>query len=55
LDIETAQPDDMWALKTQLHNDSPHLSQKVLMSMSDRTDIFPDNVLFEILAEILMN
>jgi len=51
LDIETAQPDDMWALKTQLHNDSPHLSQKVLMSMSNRTDVFPDYVLFEILAE----
>lgn len=50
LDIETAQPDDMWTLRAQLLGDSPHLSQEVLMNISDRTDVFPDDVLFDILA-----
>ena len=49
-DIQTAQPDDMWALRAQLLGDSPHLSQEVLMETSDRTDVFPDDVLFDILA-----
>ena len=50
LDIQTAQPDDMWALKAQLLDDSPHLSMEVLMEASDRTDVFPDDVLFDILS-----
>ena len=50
LDIQTAQPDDMWALRAQLLGDSPHLSQEVLREMSDRTDVFPDDVLLEILS-----
>jgi len=50
LDIETAQPDDMWVLRTQLLGDSPHLSKEVLMAMSDRTDVLPDDVIFDILA-----
>lgn len=50
LDIETATPDDMWTLRAQLLGDSPHLSQEVLMNMSDRTDVFPDDVLFDILS-----
>ncbi|MCF8348177.1 MAG: T9SS type A sorting domain-containing protein, partial [Bacteroidales bacterium] len=50
LDVETAQPDDMWALRAQLLGDSPHLSQEVLMAMSDRTDILPDDVIFDILS-----
>jgi hypothetical protein len=50
LDIQTAQPDDMWALRAQLLGDSPHLSQEVLREMSDRTDVFPDDILLEILS-----
>lgn len=50
LDIETATPDDMWALRSQLLGDSPYLSKEVLMTMSDRTDVFPDDAIFDILA-----
>jgi len=50
LDIQTAQPDDMWALRDQLLGDSPHLSQEVLREMAERTDVFPDDVIFDILA-----
>jgi len=50
LDIQTAQPDDMWALRDQLLGHSPHLSQEVLREMSDRTDVFPDDILLEILS-----
>ncbi len=49
-DIESAEPDDMWDLRDQLLGDSPHLSQEVLREMSDRTDVFPDDVLLEILS-----
>jgi len=50
LDIQTAQPDDMWTLRAQLLGHSPHLSQEVLRETSDRTDVFPDDVLLEILS-----
>lgn len=50
MDIELAQPDDMWALRSQLLGHSPHLSQEVLREMADRTDVFPDDVIFDILA-----
>ena len=50
MDIELAQPDDMWALRSQLLGHSPHLSQEVLREMADRTDVFPDDVLLEILS-----
>jgi len=49
-DIQSANPDDMWALRTQLLGHSPHLSQEVLRAMADRTDVFPEEVLLEILA-----
>ncbi len=49
-DIQNATPDEMWDLRTKLLGDSPHLSLEVLMETSDRTDIFPDDVLFDILA-----
>lgn len=49
-DIESAESDDMWALRTQLLGHSPHLSQEVLRAMADRTDVFPDEVLLEILS-----
>ncbi len=50
LDIETAQPDDMWALRTQLLGDSPHLSFEVLKEAADKTDVFTESALFDILA-----
>lgn len=49
-DIQIAEPDEMWDLRTQLLGHSPHLSQDVLRAVSDRTDVFPDEVLLEILA-----
>jgi hypothetical protein len=49
-EIESAEPDDIWALRTQLLGHSPHLSQEVLRAMAERTDVFPDEVLLEILS-----
>jgi hypothetical protein len=49
-DIKTAHPDDMWALRAQLLGKSPHLSMEVLKEASDRTDVFNDAALFDILA-----
>lgn len=49
-DIQSAEPEDMWELRSQLLGDSPHLSQEVLRAVSDRTDVFPDGVLLEILS-----
>lgn len=49
-DIQTAHPDDMWALRAQLLGKSPHLSIGVLKEASDRTDMFNDAALFDILA-----
>lgn len=49
-DIQIAEPDEMWDLRTQLLGHSPHLSQDVLRAVSDRTDVFPDDVLLEILS-----
>jgi hypothetical protein len=49
-DIETAWPDDMWELRAALLGKSPHLSLEVLKAMADKTDVLPDNVIFEILA-----
>ncbi|MBC8320589.1 MAG: T9SS type A sorting domain-containing protein [Bacteroidetes bacterium] len=50
LDIQTAQPSDMWALRAQLLGDSPHLSFDVLKEASDKTDVFTESALFDILA-----
>ena len=50
LDIQTVQPDDMWALRAQLLGDSPHLSQVVLMEAADKTDVFPESAIFDIMA-----
>lgn len=49
-DIEIATPSDMWTLRTQLLGHSPYLSDEVLISMLNRDDVFPQSVLFEILA-----
>jgi len=50
LDIQNAEPDDMWALREQLLGDSPHLSMDVLKKAADRTDVFTESALFDILA-----
>ncbi|HAL64645.1 MAG TPA: hypothetical protein DCP10_03625 [Bacteroidales bacterium] len=50
LDIQTAQPDDMWELRAQLLGDSPHLSLEVLKEAADKTDVFTESALFDILA-----
>jgi hypothetical protein len=50
LDIQTAQPDDMWTLRAQLLGDSPHLSREVLMETADKTDVFPESAIFDIMA-----
>ena len=50
LDIQTALPDDMWALRMQLLGDSPHLSREVLMETADKTDVFPETAIFDIMA-----
>ena len=50
LDIQTAQPDEMWSLRTQLLGDSPHLSREVLMETADKTDVFPESAIFDIMA-----
>jgi len=49
-DIQSAQPEDMWALHAQLLGDSPHLSFEVLKEASDKTDVFTESALFDILA-----
>lgn len=50
LDIQTAQPDDMWTLREQLLEDSPHLSFEVLKEAAGKTDVFTESVLFDLLA-----
>lgn len=48
--VQNAQPEDMWDLRAQLLGDSPHLSMVVLKEVADRTDVFTDAALFDILA-----
>ena len=49
-DIRTASPSDMWALRAQLLGHSPYLTDEVLTTVADKNDVFPQSVLFEILA-----
>lgn len=49
-EIETAWPGEMWELRSKLLGDSPHLSMEVLKATADKTDVLPDNVIFEIMA-----
>jgi len=49
-DITTAQPGDMWTLRTKLFGDSPHLSAEVLKEVADKTDVFTEVAIFDILA-----
>jgi len=49
-DVESAWPQDMWELRAELLGNSPHLSKEVLMVASNKTDVLPESVLFEILS-----
>lgn len=49
-EVETAWPDEMWELRAELLEYSPHLSFEVLKDVADRTDVFPESVQFEIFA-----
>ena len=49
-DIQSALPEDMWTLRSQLLGDSPHLSLEVLKEVADKTDVFTESALFDILA-----
>ena len=49
-DINTAAPSDLWRLRAKLLGHSPYLSQEALTAAADRDDLFPESVLFEILA-----
>jgi hypothetical protein len=50
LSIETAQPEDIWDLRSRLLGDSPHLSLEVLIEAADKTDVFSETALFDILS-----
>ena len=49
-DIQTATPSDMWSLRAQLLGHSPYLTKEVLTMVADKNEVFPQSVLFEILA-----
>ncbi len=49
-DINAAAPSDLWRLRAKLLGHSPYLSQEALTAAADRHDVFPESVLFEILA-----
>ena len=49
-DINAATPADMWQLRARLLGLSPYVSGDVLTAASDRSDVFSDPVLFEILS-----
>lgn len=50
IDINTAVSSDMWLLRAKLLGDSPHLSKEVLKLVADKTEVFPESVIFDILA-----
>lgn len=49
-DVQSASPSDMWTLRAQLLGHSPYLSNGVLTVVADQCDVFPQSVIFEILA-----
>ncbi|PJB58262.1 MAG: hypothetical protein CO098_09575 [Bacteroidetes bacterium CG_4_9_14_3_um_filter_41_19] len=49
-DVENAWPSEMWETRAALLAKSPHLSREVLVETANRTDLFPDAVIFEILS-----
>lgn len=50
IDIATAQPQDMWSLRTELLGASPHLTEDVLKQVADKTSVFSEAAIFDILA-----
>ncbi len=49
-EIAMAWPEDMWELRAELLGLSPLLSKDVLVSASDRTDVLPESIIFEVLS-----
>lgn len=49
-DIQTATPSDMWSLRAQLLGHSPYLTTEALTMVAGKNDVFPQSVLYEILA-----
>ena len=49
-DVVSATPADMWDLRARLLGHSPYLTKGVLTAVADKSDVFPQSVLFEILA-----
>lgn len=49
-EVENALSSDMWQIRTELLGISPHVSKEVLVATAEKTDVFPESVLFEILA-----
>jgi hypothetical protein len=49
-ELQMANLDEMWVLRAELLEDSPYLSDTVLRQVASQTDIFPDAIIFEILA-----
>ena len=49
-EIAMAQPDDMWQLRSKLLGDSPHLSEEVLKMVADKTEVFTEAAIFDVLA-----
>lgn len=51
--VRNASMDNMWDVRTTLLGHSPYLSQEVLFEIVDKNDVFPESVIFEILASNL--
>lgn len=49
-EIQAANETQMWSLRSTLLANSPYLSDTVLRQVASRTDVFPDALIFEILA-----
>jgi len=49
-EIATAVPQDMWSLRAELLGQSPHLSEAVLKMVADKTNVFSESAIFDILA-----
>lgn len=49
-EVNQATPESMLSVKNDLLLSSPHLSEEVLMLVSQRTEVFPDIAIFDILA-----
>lgn len=48
--ISVATSENMWELRSELLGLSPYLSQQVLLAFIEKDDVFPQSVIFEVLA-----